>query len=125
MRIICCRWLVVGVQERHCVPLAPLFQVADQADYEQGDYDKDDEYDCDDQACTAILIVRQAIAFGVQFLQRQHLFNLALRAFDVLHDHTERGDPLIGLVDRPVEACDLSSFHHDLESVSGCRAHFD
>ena len=89
----------MGVQERHCVPLAPLAQVADQADYEQGDYDKDDEYDCDDQACTAILFVRQAIVFGVKFLQRQHLFNLALRAFDVLHDHAERGDPLTGLVD--------------------------
>ena len=125
MRIICCRWLIVVVKERHCVPLAPLAQIADQADYEQRNYEEDNDYDSDDQARAAILFVRHGIIFGVQFLQRQHLFNLALRAFDVVHDHAERGDPLTGLVDRPVEACDLSSFHHDLEPAGGRGTNFD
>ena len=89
VRIICCRGQMVGVQESHCVSLASLAQVADQADNEQCDYDGDDNYDADDQTRTAILFVGHCIVFDVQLLLRHHLFNLTHRAGRVLFDYSE------------------------------------
>ena len=46
VRIIC-SWGLVVVQERHLVPLASLAQVEDEADYQQCNYEKNDDYNAD------------------------------------------------------------------------------